>query len=195
MKKRDAVKNRRDGKSTEYYFSVKATDIPNLGSFPRRLEWIWGDHKDIRNKYKLAVITADFIYYVDEQESDENASTVMLTRDFQLISDNFFAANDLTGLVASNEGILWMSKAIKYWQKEQFIRPSLLSGNIIKMLTRIDIEQLTKPERIIFLAYFTDGPVTYTKAQSLMAVLSNDLAQEQWSDPLAAVEALLPKDR
>lgn len=46
--------------------------------------------------FKLAIIVDNFVYYVDEEESDENANTMMFQRgNFELVSNNYFATADL----------------------------------------------------------------------------------------------------
>lgn len=46
--------------------------------------------------FKLAVIAENFVYYVDEDECDENGNTMMFQRgNFELVSNNYFATNDL----------------------------------------------------------------------------------------------------
>jgi hypothetical protein len=68
---------------------------------------MWNHDTQIQYTYKLAAITSDFIYYVDEEESDEISCVVMLDS-FNLVSDNFLASNDLTYLVQINEALLWI---------------------------------------------------------------------------------------
>lgn len=46
--------------------------------------------------FKLAIIVENFVYYVDETESDENANTMIFRRgNFELVSNNYFATADL----------------------------------------------------------------------------------------------------
>lgn len=42
-------------------------------------------------KYKLFLITKDFIFYGNLKESDENSSLIMLKKDLELVSNNYFA--------------------------------------------------------------------------------------------------------
>jgi len=44
--------------------------------------------------YTLALITSDFIFYVNEHEGDENGCTIMYDRHNKLISDNYFAFDE-----------------------------------------------------------------------------------------------------
>lgn len=46
--------------------------------------------------FKLALIVENFVYYVDEEECDENGNTMMFRRgNFELVSNNYFATADL----------------------------------------------------------------------------------------------------
>lgn len=116
MKHKAAIKDRRTAEATPYYLSLRTITISKIGVFPIYLKRIGQDQGD--NKlFKLAAITQDFVYYVDEKEGDENASTIMLNRDFLLVSDNYFGTQDLSEVVENNQ-LLWMSKAVKYWQQQ-----------------------------------------------------------------------------
>lgn len=44
--------------------------------------------------YKLALVTNDFIFYVNEYEFDENACVMMYDKNDKLISCNYFAFNE-----------------------------------------------------------------------------------------------------
>lgn len=44
--------------------------------------------------YKLALVTSEFVFYVNEYESDENACVMMYNKDNKLISDNYFAFDE-----------------------------------------------------------------------------------------------------
>jgi hypothetical protein len=190
--KKTAIKDRRRHEPTVYYPAGKITDIPNIGQIPSVLQRRWGMGEEEKDTLKLAAITADFIYYIDEKESDETAGIVMLTRDLLLVSDNYFAAQDLAELVAKNKELLWISKAVKYWQRQQFGKPALMTRKIKNALKAVDIETLTDEEKVIYSAYLHNGPVKYTKAESLMAVLSIDL-ELPYSDQLQKIGRMLPK--
>ncbi|WP_431217190.1 hypothetical protein ACQ86N_23210 [Puia sp. P3] len=195
MKKREPIQNRSDDQPTRYYLGGKIKAIPNIGLFPGLLYQIWDQELEVQNTYKLAAVTADFVYYADEEESDETSSIVMLDRTFKLVSDNIFASNDLAGLVERNEGLLWISIAVKYWQIQQFIKPKAITAKIKKMLEYVDVEKLTDKERIIYFAYRKNGPVKYSKPHSLMAVISNDLDQPKYSDQLAPILEILQRNK
>ena len=194
MKKREAIRNRRSNKVTLYHPGEKMTPIPAIGTYPSVVEKMWDDGQEVQTTFTLAAITGAFVYYADEQESDDTASIVMLTRDMKLMSDNYFAFNDLFGVVQKNDGLLWMSKAVELWQKDFFVKQRLITPKMKALLEGIDVQKLTKKERIIYLAYLNNGPVTYTKPQSLMAILSNDLDQTKYSDHLSAIMKMLPEE-
>ncbi len=59
--------------------------------------------------YKLAARTKDFIFYVNYEESDENASVLMYNHNGGLISNNYFAYVGLMDAVETGE-ITWSSK-------------------------------------------------------------------------------------
>lgn len=63
---------------------------------------VWENYPDVVDggnvdrEFKLALVTEDFVYYVDEKESDENGNTVMYrTGNFEMVSNNIFATNSL----------------------------------------------------------------------------------------------------
>lgn len=120
MKNKKAIKERNRNMPTNYYPGKKMLEIPGLGTFPKLLLKMWDNQVD--STYKLSAITANFIYYVDENESDENSSTVLLDKNMLLVSDNYFAFSDLFAL-ASGEGdeeLLWASRSIEDWQWREF---------------------------------------------------------------------------
>jgi hypothetical protein len=45
--------------------------------------------------YVLGLITKEFVYFVNPNESDENAQTILYNKNGELLSDNIFATNDL----------------------------------------------------------------------------------------------------
>lgn len=200
MKKRkNAIKLRGTNKTTKYYAAGKRIKIKDIGEFPRLLERMLCHEDEIEDwkensvfsVLKLAAITADFVYYCDEEEGDPNGGIAMLNRRMKLVSANIFAHNDLAEMLQKNEGLLWMSKAIRYWQREEFIRPEKITPEIRKFLKEVNLDDLTEEEQRIYLAFRQNGPVKYTKAESLMAVLSNDLDPEEYSDQLTAIATML----
>jgi hypothetical protein len=170
-KKKKVILKRNSDIPTEYYATGKTTIIRNVGEFPSMVKRLDEDGK-VESTYLLGAITADFIYYLDKEYDNEDG-TVMINRKMQLISDNFLASNDLAELVGRNVSLLWMSKTVKIWQREQYIQPHLLTPEVRKALNKVDIETLTKKQKEVYFAFLNNGPVKYTKAEALMAVLSN----------------------
>lgn len=186
MKNQEAIKDRNDNKPTPYYPAGKTIIISGLGEFPSSLKLYYRTSGESKT-YKLCAITADFVYYINVEAEDDTTNTLMLNRNMQLISDNFFGANDLIELVISNDGFLWISRTVKNWQREENIRPHCLIPAIKKALNLVDTEKLTNEEKAIYLAFLNNGPVKYTKAESLMAVLTNSDYSTDNSDQLKAV--------
>lgn len=63
---------------------------------------VWEEYPDVVNggdvsrEFKLALVTENFVYYADMEESDENGCTVMhRTGNFEMVSNNIFATNSL----------------------------------------------------------------------------------------------------
>lgn len=42
-------------------------------------------------EYILSLVTEDFLYYVNEKESDENGCVIMTRKNGEVVSDNYFA--------------------------------------------------------------------------------------------------------
>jgi hypothetical protein len=189
--KRIAIKVRGRNEPTRYYLAGRLKIIQKIGGFPSLIQKMWEEENEVQTTFKLGAVTADFVYYVDEEDGDDSANTVMLNRDMELVSDNYFASSDLTGLVKDNDGLLWISKAVKYWQRADFIKPELLTQPIKKMLQQVDIEKLTAKEKVIYYAYQHNGPVKYSKSEALMAVMSNDFDQAGFSDPLTSILTII----
>jgi len=68
--------------------------------------------------YHRALETKDFIFFVNFEESDENASVKMFDRNRKLISDNYFASEALFEEMQKDrylrkEKKAWMSKKMK----------------------------------------------------------------------------------
>ena len=91
-------------------------------------------------RYYKAMVTKDFVFYVDYQESDDNANVVMLCRDtMKLISDNYFANQECITLLHKLE-FESISRTCAYNLKcmlEQEVLPNfeawIKDGNVIKM--------------------------------------------------------------
>jgi len=191
MKKGKAILDRRNNKITPYQLAGKIKTVPNVGQFSSLLQRIWENDGEVFATYKLSAITVDFVYYIDETDGDEASSIIMLNRQMKLVSNNIFAANDLWELVERNDGLLWMSKAVKYWQREQFVTPRLLIPAIKAQLGKVKINDLTEEESEIYFAYRNNGPVKYSRVESLMAVLLNDSGQKLPSAQIAEIRKML----
>ena len=67
--------------------------------------------------FKLILITKDYIFYVNQDEGDDNANTVMLNRNLELLSNNYFASVGL--LEELEKGVFeYMNKDLKYSYEE-----------------------------------------------------------------------------
>jgi hypothetical protein len=53
--------------------------------------------------YNLGLITNDFVYFVNLEEGDDNAQTIMYNKKGELLSDNIFATNDLFETLESED--------------------------------------------------------------------------------------------
>lgn len=69
-------------------------------------------------RHHRAVETEDFIYFCNYQEGDENAAVKMYRKsDLSLASDNYFAYNDLVGVIL-DKTYTYLSKSMKYNARE-----------------------------------------------------------------------------
>jgi hypothetical protein len=69
-------------------------------------------------KYYKAVETKDFIYFCNYKESDDNGSVMMYRKsDLSLISNNYFASNDLIEVILKKE-YTHLSHSMKYNVRE-----------------------------------------------------------------------------
>lgn len=188
MKNKTSIFSKATRKSTEYIGVGKMKFIPGVGAAPPHVHKLLHDAPtSVLTRFELAVITAEAVYYIDQQESGEFDTVIQLDRALQLVASHFTAAENLTTVVERNQGILWMSMRVKAWQKKQMIQPQLLTPAITRTLTFLNIESLKQAERDIFDAYRSGGPVKYTKAQCLMAVLSSNIDPSTYSPALADV--------
>lgn len=69
-------------------------------------------------RYHRAVETEDFIYFCNYQEGDDNGNVIMYRKsDLSLASDNYFASNDLVGVIL-DKTYTYLSKSMKYNARE-----------------------------------------------------------------------------
>ena len=82
---------------------------------------IQADTKIIVNgngRYHRGVETEDFIYFCNYQEGDDNANVKMYRKsDLSLVSDNYFANNDLMGVIL-DKTYTYLSKSMKFNARE-----------------------------------------------------------------------------
>lgn len=91
-------------------------------------------------RYYKAMVTKDFVFYADYQESDDNGNVVMLNRETgKLISDNYFANQECFELMRKFE-FEGMSRTCQYnlkcWLEEEILpnfEAWINDGNVIKM--------------------------------------------------------------
>ena len=77
--------------------------------------------KTALGKYKRAVENSNHIFFVNYEESDENAQVMMFDRKRNLISDNYFAFSELTRVLEKSE-YSWISKVLKeLWEENKEI--------------------------------------------------------------------------
>lgn len=74
--------------NTELYRGkTKAIYEKNITRYPKSVIG-----KFTESTYNIALVTGKFIYYLDEEECDENACVIMYEKEnFSLLSDNYFA--------------------------------------------------------------------------------------------------------
>jgi hypothetical protein len=67
--------------------------------------------------YKLGLKTKDYVYFVNESEGDDSANTIMYNAKGELLSDNYFASNDLferlTEIANGNEFYVYIKPSIE----------------------------------------------------------------------------------
>lgn len=90
--------------------------VPSGGHTPKNIP---AETKAIVNwlgRYNRGLETKDFIYFVNYQEGDENASVMMYRKDgLELASDNYFAYESMFELLTENEkDITYITNKMKY---------------------------------------------------------------------------------
>lgn len=77
--------------------------------------------KTALGEYKRAVENSNNIFFVNYEESDENAQVMMFDRKRNLISDNYFASEELRRVLEAEE-YSWISKDLKeLWEENKEI--------------------------------------------------------------------------
>lgn len=75
--------------------------------------------KKIKNrygKYVVGLITKDYIYFINPEEGDDNSNTIMYNKEGDLLSDNYFASDDLFGK---------LTEIANKREEYEYIRPSI----------------------------------------------------------------------
>lgn len=74
--------------------------------------------------YELSLITNDYVYYVNDTESDENACVKMFDKNNKIISDNYFAytayIDDLEDILYKGKEYTFVKEGILEYSKEYF---------------------------------------------------------------------------
>jgi hypothetical protein len=73
--------------------------------------------------YNLGLITNDFVYFVNLEEGDDNANTIMYNKKGELLSDNYFANNDLFETLQNESTFEFIHPEVEYNRQE------ILKGN------------------------------------------------------------------
>jgi hypothetical protein len=73
--------------------------------------------------FNLGLITKDFVYFVNPEESDENGNTMMYNKNGELLSDNFFASNDLFEVLEKESTFEFIHPDLEKYRQE------ILKGN------------------------------------------------------------------
>lgn len=177
----------RSKEQTLYYAAKKKQKIPNVGEFPRMIRRMFKNESRVDMVFKLGMVSTDLLFYVNVTESDDGANTLILNHSLDFVCANYFAGNKLVCILQDNDGILWLSRVVKERQKMDHIKPEAITPEVRRLLNKVDITQLSEKEQSIYYAFLQNGPVKYSKAQSLMAVLTNSNTEHELSEPLRAV--------
>jgi hypothetical protein len=73
--------------------------------------------------FNLGLITKDFVYFVNPEEGDENGNTIMYNKKGELLSDNYFANNDLFETLESQSKFEFIHPDLEKYRQE------ILKGN------------------------------------------------------------------
>lgn len=57
----------------------------------------------INKRFYKALITKDFVFFVDYHEGDDNGNVEMYTRNMELVSDNYFASVGLHDVLTTGD--------------------------------------------------------------------------------------------
>lgn len=68
--------------------------------------------------YNLGLITNDFVYFVNPNEGDENAQTIMYNKKGELVSDNIHATNELFSTLETEDSFEFIHPDIEAYRQE-----------------------------------------------------------------------------
>lgn len=68
--------------------------------------------------YILGLVTTDFVYFVNPNEGDENAQTIMYNKKGELLSDNIHATNDLTSVLETENNFEFIHPDLEMYRQE-----------------------------------------------------------------------------
>jgi hypothetical protein len=68
--------------------------------------------------YNLVLITNDFIYFVNANQKDENAKTIIYSKNGELLSDNIHATNDLFKTLETQDNFEFIHPEMEIYRKE-----------------------------------------------------------------------------
>lgn len=105
-------------------------------------------------RFFKAMVTKDFVYYVDYSESDDNANVVMYDLEGTLMSDNYLANNDMFSRMRKHDFIS-MSETCAYnfrCMLEDEILPQfndwVNEGNVVKLSNGFSTQDTQYSNRI-----------------------------------------------
>ena len=68
--------------------------------------------------YNLGLITKDFVYFVNSDEGDDNANVIMYKKNGELLSDNYFASQDLYEVLQNEDTFEFIHPDIEAYRQE-----------------------------------------------------------------------------
>ena len=84
--------------------------------------------KTILGDYVLSLITDDFVYYINEEEGDENAQTLMYNKKGELISDNIHATNDFLNVLENYDSFEYIHPNAEKYRQEMIVENADVDG-------------------------------------------------------------------
>ncbi len=88
-----------------------------LSRFPKEV-------KIVEDTFSLYMITDEFVFFLNLMESDDNGCTRMYDHNMNLVSNNYFATNEIAVLIHENhDAIRWVSDVAKYNMQQEGVWP------------------------------------------------------------------------